>query len=220
MPSFARKGAYNYWLVILITGVSIACLGMVLTHTTFMIGNKITKLHISLISLHSASSVRIPSSVNNFRDMLPTIRLSPLGPLIIRKYTKPFNAFKRRGMYPNVFKWNANRCVCCTHLCTKTTITSSVNGRRFSIINTSDMGWTSSHLIYVITLTEINCGMQFAGQTGRSLKTRLCEHFLKIKKPKKLKHFFIAISEVIFIHLVKFNSACWKKIYIWSEFIY
>ena len=61
--------------------------------------------------------------------MLPTIRLSPLGSPIIRKYTKPFNAFKRRGMYPNVSKCNAKRCVCCTHLCIKATITSSVNGK-------------------------------------------------------------------------------------------
>ena len=67
---------------------------------------------------------------SNFRDMLPTIWLSPLGSPIIRKYTKPFNAFKRRRMYPNVSKCNAKRCVCCTHLCTKTIITSSVNGRQ------------------------------------------------------------------------------------------
>ena len=81
----------------------IACRGMVLTHTTLMIRKKISKLHLSPISLHSASSVRIPSSVNNFRDMLPTIiRLSPLGSPIIRMFTKPFNAFKRRGMYPDV----------------------------------------------------------------------------------------------------------------------
>ena len=119
--------------------MSIACLGMVLTHTTSMIRTKLTKLHISPISLHSASSVHIPNSVNNFRDMLPTIRLSPLRSPIIRKYTKPFNAFKRRGMYPYVSKCNAKRCSCCTHLCTKTTITSSVNGRHFSIINNSDM---------------------------------------------------------------------------------
>ena len=65
----------------------IACLWMVLTHTTLMIRMKITKLHLSPISLHSASSVRIPSSVNNFRDMLRTIRLSPLGSPMIRKYT-------------------------------------------------------------------------------------------------------------------------------------
>ena len=104
-----------------------------------MIRTKLTKLHLSPISLHSAYSVRIPSSVYNFWDMLPTIRLSPLGPPIIRKYTKPFNAYKRRGMYPNVSKCNAKRCVCCIHLCTKTTITSSVNGRQFSIINNNDM---------------------------------------------------------------------------------
>ena len=119
--------------------MSIACLGMVLTHTNFMIRTKLTKLHISSISLHLASSVRIPSSVNNFRDVLPTIRLSPLGSPSIREYTKPFNAFKRRGMYPNVSKCNAKRCVCCTHLCTKTTITSSVNGRQVSITNNNEM---------------------------------------------------------------------------------
>ena len=61
-------------------------------------------------------------------------------------------------MYPNVSKCNANRCVCCTHLCTKTTIISSVNGKQFSIINNNDMDWTSSDLIYVITWTEIILG--------------------------------------------------------------
>ena len=100
MLSFACKDTSKYWLVSLITGVLIACLGMELTYTSFMIRTKLTKLHLSPISLHSASSVRIPSSVSNFRDKLPTIRLSPLGSPIIRKYTKPFNAFKRRGMYP------------------------------------------------------------------------------------------------------------------------
>ena len=76
MPSFAFNDAYLYWLI-LITGVLIACLGIVLTHTTFMIRTKLAKLHISPISLHSASSVRIPSSVNNFR-----ISFLPLGYLL------------------------------------------------------------------------------------------------------------------------------------------
>ena len=67
---------------------------MVLTHTTFMIRIKLTKLHLSPISLHWASSVRIPSTVNNFLHKLPTIRLSPLGSPIIRKYTKLFNTLK------------------------------------------------------------------------------------------------------------------------------
>ena len=50
---------------------------------------------------------------------------------------RPLFAFL--GMYPYVFKCNAKRCVCGTHLCTNTTITSSVNGRQFSIINDNDM---------------------------------------------------------------------------------
>ena len=81
MPSFAFKDAYFYWLF-LITRVLIACLGIVLTHTTFMIRTKLAKLYISPIRLHSASSVRIRSSVNNFQNMLPTVRLSPLGHLL------------------------------------------------------------------------------------------------------------------------------------------
>ena len=35
----------------------------------------------------------------------------------------------------------------------------------------------------------MNCGMQYVGQTGRSLKTRFCEHFRKLKKPKKFDTF-------------------------------
>ena len=34
--------------------------------------------------------------------------------------------------------------------------------------------------------------MQYVGQTGRSLKTRFREHFPKMKKPKKMTHFFVA----------------------------
>ena len=37
-----------------------------------------------------------------------------------------FKAFKSRGMYSNVSKCNAKMFVCCTHVCIKTTITSSV----------------------------------------------------------------------------------------------
>ena len=129
----------------------IACLGMVLTHTTFMIRTKLAKLQFSPIWKHSVCSVCIPSSVNNVLNMPSTIRLSPLGSPFIRKYTKPSNGIKRRGMYPNIYKRNAKRCVCCTHFCTNTTITSSVNVRQFSILNDNDMDLTSSDLFYVIT---------------------------------------------------------------------
>ena len=44
IPSFAFKDSYQYRLVILITGVLIACLGMVLTHTTFNDKNENNKI--------------------------------------------------------------------------------------------------------------------------------------------------------------------------------
>ena len=51
-------------------GVLFAFLEVVLVHIFFMIRIKVAKLQISPIRLHSTSSVRIPSSVNNFRNML------------------------------------------------------------------------------------------------------------------------------------------------------
>ena len=66
------------------------------------------------------------------------------------------------------------------------------------------MDLNSSDLIYAITLTEIDCDMQYVGQTGKSLKTRFREHFCKMNKPKKIDIcFFIAISKITGIHLVK-----------------
>ena len=56
--------------------------------------------------------------------------------LLLRKYSNPF---KRPGMYPSISKCNAKRCNCCMHLCTNSTVTSSVNGRKFSVVNNSDL---------------------------------------------------------------------------------
>ena len=116
--------------------------------------------------LHSASSVRIPNSINNFRTLIPAVRLRPLNLLsassvnlhglantsifhnnlrailsplkspVLRKYSNPF---KRPGMYPSISKCNAKSCNCCMHLCTNSTVTSSVNGRKFSVVNNSDL---------------------------------------------------------------------------------
>ena len=126
------------------------------------------RLEITLtpLRLHASSTVRIPHSTNSFQNLLPTvrvtplnlfsastvnlhgasnsnmfrnnlqIRLSPLKSPILRKYINPF---KRPGMYPSISKCNAKKCNCCNHLCCKTTITSSVNGRTFSVVNDSDL---------------------------------------------------------------------------------
>ena len=123
-------------------------------------------LHVTPLRLHAASTVRIPHSTNNFQNLLPTvrvtplslfwastvnlhgssnsnmfrnnlqIRLSPLKSPILRKYINPF---KRPGMHPSISKCNAKKYNCCNHLCSKTTITSSVNGRTFSVVNDSDL---------------------------------------------------------------------------------
>ena len=89
------------------------------------------------LNLLSASSVNLhglaDSSIfhNNLRVML-----SPLKSPVLRKYSNPF---KRPGMYPSISKCNAKRCNCCMHLCTNSTVTSSVNGRKFSVVNNSDL---------------------------------------------------------------------------------
>ena len=89
------------------------------------------------LNILSASSVNLHGITNSnvFHNNL-RIRLSPLKSPILRKYTNPF---KRCGMYPSISKCNAKRCKCCKHLSTKSTVTSSVNGRQFSIINNSDL---------------------------------------------------------------------------------
>ena len=134
-------------------------------HTNMTITNSV-KITISPLRLDAASSVRIPSSTDSFQTLLHTVRIRPLNlfsassvdvhgasninvlrnylrvrfsPIkspVLRKYLNPF---KRPSMYPGISKCNAKSCNCCQHLCTNTTITSSVNGRTFSVINNSDL---------------------------------------------------------------------------------
>ena len=140
-----------------ITGMNVAFL--------LTITNRL-KITLTPLRLHSASSIRIPNSINNFRTLIPAVRLRPLNLLsassvnlhglantsilhnnfrvmlsplkspVLRKYSNPF---KRPGMYPSISKCNAKRCNCCMHLCTNSTATSSVNGRKFSVVNNSDL---------------------------------------------------------------------------------
>ena len=159
---------------------------------------------------------RIPNSINNFRTLIPALRLRPLNLLsassvnlhglantsifhnnlrvmlsplkspVLRKYS---NTFKRPGMYPSISKCNAKRCNCCMHLCTNSTVTSSVNGRKFSVVNYSDLGWKLIDLIYVLTWKTKNCNMQYVGQTCRVLQKRFGEHYRRMKKPKPIDTF-------------------------------
>ena len=103
----------------------------------------LTTVRIRPLNLFSASSVDLhgASNTNALCNNL-RVRLSPIKSPVLRKYLNPF---KRPSMYPNISKCtsiskcNAKSCNCCQHLCIKTTITSSVNGRTFSVINNSDL---------------------------------------------------------------------------------
>ena len=95
----------------------------------------------SSVDLHGASYTNILR--NNLR-----VRLSPIESPVLCKNP---NSFKRTSMCPSISKCNAKSCNCCKHLCTKTTITSSVNGRTFLVINMSDLDRKSENLIYVLT---------------------------------------------------------------------
>ena len=147
-----------------ITGMNVAFLLTV--SPPYTITNRL-KITLTPLRLHSASSVWISNSINNFRTLIPALRLRPLNLLsassvnlhglantsifhnnlrvmlsplkspVLRKYSNPF---KRPGMYPSISKCNAKRCNCCMHLCTNSTVTSSVNGRKFSVVNNSDFG--------------------------------------------------------------------------------
>ena len=124
------------------------------------------KITLTPLRLHSASSVRIPNYINNFRTLIPAVRLRLLNLLsassvnlhglantnifhkklrvmlsllkspVLRKYSNPF---KRLEMYPSISKCNAKSCNCCMHLCTNSTVNSYVNGRKFSVVNNSDL---------------------------------------------------------------------------------
>ena len=97
----------------------------------------IPALRLRPLNLLSASSVNLHGLANTsiFHNNL-RVMLSPLKSPVLLKYSNPF---KRPGMYPSISKCNAKRCNCCMHLCTNSTVTSSVNGRKFSVVNNSDL---------------------------------------------------------------------------------
>ena len=139
-----------------------------------MVTFHVLPLTASSVNLHGLANTSIFH--NNLRVML-----SPLKSPVLRKYSYPF---KRPGMYPSIMKCNAKRCNFCMHLCINST---SVNGRKFSVVNNSD--WKSIGLIYVLTWKTKNCNIQYVGQTCRALQKRFGEHYRSMKKPNPVDTF-------------------------------
>ena len=94
-------------------------------------------INITPLKLSSVSSIRRngASNCNIFHNSL-RIRLSPVQSPIILECKNPD---KRRSLYPSISKCNVKSCICCSHLNGKSTIRSTVNGRQFSIVNTTDL---------------------------------------------------------------------------------
>ena len=81
-------------------------------------------------NLFSAASVNFNGAGSTYMfNKTLKVQLSPIKSPILRKYIRPF---KRSGMYPSISKCSVKRCRC-KHLCTASTVSSAVNGRRFQL---------------------------------------------------------------------------------------
>ena len=147
-------------------------------------------VRIKPLNLQSASSFHVPSiSINKCFYNGPKVVISPLKSSIQR--LSSFNKrtlHKRHRLPPRILKCNAKRCMCCNNLSCNSTISSTVNGRVFSVKLPLDVTWNTAHIIYVLTWNAPNCGIQYVGQTGRALKTRFREHTYQCRT-KKLRNF-------------------------------
>ena len=81
--------------------------------------------------------------------------------------------------------------------CLRTDISLSYLGCLMHLTGSKSSPWILLSLIHDFFMYHV-------GQTGKSLKTRFHEHFRKMKKAKNLTCFFITISKIMAIQLVKF----------------
>ena len=65
------------------------------------------------------------------------------------------NHINRR--FSKIFTCNARTCLTCHHISCKSTITSSINGKRYGFQIDKDVDWNSLNLIYVITWEARGC---------------------------------------------------------------
>ena len=80
-------------------------------------------------------------------------------------------------------------------LSTKSTVTSSVNGRQFSVIDNPELDKLGNLFMFSHEILD-NYKMQYAGQTGRALQQRFVEHYRRMNKPQKLIIFCIGTLNV------------------------
>jgi hypothetical protein len=81
---------------------------------------------------------------------------------------------------PGMHNCSSSRCRACNYIVPSNVFKSSFNRRSFNI--KSKFTCKSSNIIYLITCKQ--CGMQYVGQTGRTLAERICDHLSNIRTRK------------------------------------
>jgi hypothetical protein len=81
---------------------------------------------------------------------------------------------------PGMHNCSSSRCRACNYIVPNNVFKSSFNRRLFNI--KSNFTCKSSNIIYLITCKQ--CGMQYVGQTGRTLAERICDHLSNIRTRK------------------------------------
>lgn len=114
------------------------------------------KIILSPLRLGSVSRINCPHTCTNFKNLLPSINLSPLkqpchltGGYKINGCNSP--KFTGNRAFPIIHKCGTNRCGTCSHIVTSSTVKSNVNGRNFSINTKHNLDCNSKDVIYVIT---------------------------------------------------------------------
>lgn len=99
-------------------------------------------------------------------------------PNTIGQETSPFyyGASHAHKLVPCSF----NKCRVCPLIDDKSTVTSYAANKQFAAVRKKECSCQDTNLVYVITCKR--CGYQYVGETKRTLRTRMNEHLLNIKK--------------------------------------
>ena len=83
-----------------------------------------------------------------------------------------------------------HRCLTCPALKTGSSFTSSITGRSYKVLGKQALSCSTTSVVYLITCRR--CGIQYVGETGQQLRSRMNNHRASIKnlQPQPLyKHF-------------------------------
>ena len=147
-----------------------------------------TTTKVALSPLHFGSPNSKSQSVSNSGRTAKSFRLT--------------NRVNRR--FSKISTCNVRRCLTCPHISCKSTVTSSIYGKRYGIKIDKDVDRNTSNLIYVITWEARSCCAQYVGdrETSQSLKGRFRSHSFKIRSNSRRKH-----KNFLYDHFIRYNHS-------------